>query len=179
MSRVGRKPITIPPGVDVKIDDGVIYVKKDKTELNQKLHPLVNVEINDNIIQVSKVNDQKESKSLQGLMRSLINNMVTGVNEPFSKTLEIQGTGYRAQLNGDVLNLTLGLSHPVDIKAPEGIIFEVPSPNKVVVKGADKQLVGETAANIRSRRVPDPYKGKGIKYDYEVLRLKEGKTGAS
>ncbi len=179
MSRVGRKPITIPPGVDVKIDDGVIYVKKDKTELNQKLHPLVNVEINDNIIQVSKVNDRKESKSLQGLMRSLINNMVTGVNEPFSKTLEIQGTGYRAQLNGDVLNLTLGLSHPVDIKAPEGIIFEVPSPNKVVVKGADKQLVGETAANIRSRRVPDPYKGKGIKYDYEVLRLKEGKTGAS
>ncbi len=179
MSRVGRKPINIPSGVDVKIDGGVIYVKKDKTELKQKLHPLVNVDINDNIIEITRANDQKESKSLQGLIRSLINNMVSGVNEPFTKTLEIQGTGYRAQLNGDVLNLILGLSHPVDIKAPEGIVFEVPTPNKVVVKGADKQLVGEIAARIRAKRVPDPYKGKGIKYDYEVLRLKEGKTGAS
>ncbi|HHU07498.1 MAG TPA: 50S ribosomal protein L6 [Clostridiaceae bacterium] len=179
MSRIGRKPITIPPGVDVRIDDDVIYVKKDETELNQKLHPLVKVDINDNIIEVTKANDQKESKSLQGLMRSLIANMVSGVNEPFMKTLEIQGTGYRAQLNGDVLNLTLGLSHPVDMKAPEGIVFEVPAANRIIVKGADKQLVGEIAARIRAKRVPDPYKGKGIKYDYEVLRLKEGKTGAS
>lgn len=178
MSRIGRTPVVIPPGVEVKLEGDLIRVKKDRTELVQKIHPLVEVNIKDNQIEVTRKNDQKESRSMHGLTRSLINNMVTGVHEPFTKTLEVQGTGYRAQLNGNVLNLTLGLSHPVEITAPEGITFEVPSANKIIVKGADKQLVGEIAARIRAKRVPNPYKGKGIKYDYEVLRLKEGKTGA-
>ncbi len=178
MSRVGRKPIEIPAGVDVKLADGIIWVKKDENELNLKLHPTVEVKIEGNIITVSRKNEQKVSKSMQGLTRTLISNMVNGVHTAFTKILEIQGTGYRAQLNGDLLNLTLGLSHPVEIKAPAGISFEVPAPNRIIVKGADKQLVGEIAAQIRARRVPDAYKGKGIKYDYEVLRLKEGKTGA-
>ncbi len=127
---------------------------------------------------IENINDKKETRALHGLTRSLIYNMVTGVNEPFVKTLEINGSGYKAQLNGTKLALSLGLSHPCEMEAPKGITFEVPAPNRIVVKGADKQLVGETAARIRSKRVPDPYKGKGIKYDYEILHLKEGKTGA-
>ncbi|HHV41579.1 MAG TPA: 50S ribosomal protein L6 [Clostridiaceae bacterium] len=178
MSRIGKMPVEIPPGVEAKLDGEFINIKKDKIELSQRIHPLVDVEIKDQMIVVTRKNDQKESKSLHGLTRSLINNMVQGVNEPFTKNLDVQGTGYRAQLNGNILSLTLGLSHPVEIEAPEGITFEVPAPNRIVVKGADKQLVGETAARIRAQRLPNPYKGKGIKYDYEVLRLKEGKTGA-
>ncbi len=178
MSRIGNMPIIIPEGVEVSVKDGVVTVKGSKESLSQKINPAIDVKIEDGKVLVQRRDNSKESRSLHGLTRALINNMVHGVKENFKKTLEVNGVGYRVQMQGTKLVLNVGLSHPVEIEAPKGITLEVEGQNKIVVKGADKQLVGETAAKIRAKRLPDAYKGKGIKYDYEVLRLKEGKTGA-
>ncbi|HHT24007.1 MAG TPA: 50S ribosomal protein L6 [Clostridiaceae bacterium] len=178
MSRIGNMPIRVPEGVEVSVKDGVVTAKCGDTILTQVLHPAINVEIESDQVLVKRDNDSKESRSLHGLMRSLINNMVIGVKEGFTKVLEITGVGYRAQMDGSKLVLNVGLSYPVEIEQPEGITLSVENQNKITIKGADKQLVGETAAKIRGTRVPDSYKGKGIKYENEVLRLKEGKTGA-
>ena len=178
MSRIGRMPITIPEGVEVKQNDKTLSAKGKNGTLSLEVHPDMTVEIDGPTITVSRPSDLKYHKALHGLTRSLINNMVIGVSEGFSKTLEINGIGYRAAKNGNKVSLNLGLSHPVEVEEPEGIELEVPAQNRIIVKGADKQLVGETAARIRKLRLPDPYKGKGIKYATEVLRLKEGKTGA-
>lgn len=178
MSRVGRKPIDIPAGVTVKLENGVIEVSNGKEKLSQPVHPSMDVKIEGNQILVSRPSDQKEHRSLHGLTRSLINNMVVGLTKGFEKKLEINGIGYKAAKNGKKLVLNLGYSHPIEMEEPEGITIEVPQPTVILVKGSDKQLVGETAAKIRSKRLPDAYKGKGIKYDTEVLHLKEGKTGA-
>ncbi len=178
MSRIGNKPITIPAGLNVKVEDQVVTVSNGKADLSQEFSPLIDVAVDDNTITLSRQNEEKETKSLHGLYRSLINNMVVGLTDGFTKNLEINGIGFRAALQGNKLVLNLGYSHPIEMEIPEGITLEVPANNRISVKGADKQLVGETAAKIRSYRVPDAYHGKGIKYDTEVLRLKEGKTGA-
>ncbi|NLJ94117.1 MAG: 50S ribosomal protein L6 [Clostridiaceae bacterium] len=178
MSRIGNMPISIPDGVDVSVKDNIINVKKGNESLSQEIPEGISVEIEDKEVLVERLDDSKHYRSLHGLIRSLINNMMIGLTSGFSKTLEINGVGYRVQQQGNKLVMNLGLSHPTEIEAPEGITFEVEGQNKIVVKGADKQLVGEIAAKIRSKRIPDAYKGKGIKYDYEILRLKEGKTGA-
>lgn len=178
MSRIGRAPVTIPDGVTVKVNGQNVEVSDGKTKLSQEIHPAIKVEVKDNEVLVTRSSDEKEDRALHGLMRSLINNMVIGVKEGFQKTLEVNGIGYRAQLQGTKLVLNVGYSHPVEFDPPAGITLEVPAPNRIIVKGADKQQVGEAAAKIRASRLPDAYKGKGIKYDYEVLRLKEGKSGA-
>ncbi len=178
MSRIGNMPITIPDGVEVTAKDDKVTVKNGNTLLSQEINPAISVSVEDGQVIVKRHDDTKYSRSLHGLTRSLINNMVIGVKDNFKKTLEVAGIGYRAQMQGSKLVLNVGLSHPVEIEAPQGISIEVEGQNKIIVKGADKQLVGETAANIRSKRLPDAYKGKGIKYDYEILRIKEGKTGA-
>ncbi|HHU53084.1 MAG TPA: 50S ribosomal protein L6 [Clostridiaceae bacterium] len=178
MSRIGNMPITIPEGVDVSVKEGEVTAKCGNSVLTQVLHPAISIEIAEGQILVKRDNDSKESRSLHGLMRSLINNMVIGVKDGFTKVLEVTGVGYRVQMDGNKLILNVGLSHPVEILQPEGISLTVEGQNKIKVTGADKQLVGETAAKIRRTRIPDSYKGKGIKYDYEVLRIKEGKTGA-
>ncbi|MDI9490040.1 MAG: 50S ribosomal protein L6 [Clostridiaceae bacterium] len=178
MSRIGNMPIAIPEGVEVSVNENLVTVKNGNTVLEQVINPDISVEIEDGQVLVKRHDDTKHSRSLHGLTRSLINNMVIGVKENFQKVLEISGIGYRAQMEGNKLVLNVGLSHQVDIEQPEGITIEVENQNKITVKGADKQLVGETAAKIRATRIPDAYKGKGIKYDYEILRLKEGKTGA-
>lgn len=178
MSRIGRAPISIPDGVTVKVNGQNVEVSDGKTKLSQEIHPAIKVEVKDNEVLVTRSSEDKEDRALHGLMRSLINNMVIGVKEGFQKTLEVNGIGYRAQLQGTKLVLNVGYSHPIEFEAPAGITIEVPAPNRIIVKGADKQLVGEAAAKIRASRLPDAYKGKGIKYDYEVLRLKEGKSGA-
>ncbi len=178
MSRIGRKPITVPAGVDVKIDGQLITVKGAKETLSMNVHPAMTVKVDGNVITVERPDDQKENRALHGLTRSLINNMVVGVSEGFSKTLEINGVGYKATKQGNKVVFNLGYSHPIEIVEPEGITIEVPTQNQIIVKGADKQLVGETAAKIRKFRIPDVYKCKGIKYADEHLRVKEGKTGA-
>ncbi|MGI6560236.1 MAG: 50S ribosomal protein L6 [Saccharofermentanales bacterium] len=178
MSRIGNMPIAIPEGVEVSVNENLVTVKNGNTVLEQVINPDISVEIEDGQVLVKRHDDTKHNRSLHGLTRSLINNMVIGVKENFQKVLEISGIGYRAQMEGNKLVLNVGLSHQVDIEQPEGITIEVENQNKITVKGADKQLVGETAAKIRATRIPDAYKGKGIKYDYEILRLKEGKTGA-
>lgn len=177
MSRIGRKPIAIPSGVDFKFADGVATVKGPKGTLTQKVHPNMTVTVEGNEVLVARPDDEKENRALHGLTRSLLHNMVVGVTEGFSKNLEINGVGYRAQLQGTKLVLNLGYSHPVEIDPPAGISFECPTPNKITVKGISKQQVGQTAADIRKWREPEPYKGKGIKYDYETVRRKVGKTG--
>ncbi len=178
MSRIGRLPITIPAGVDVKIDaNNEITVKGAKATLTRALHPDMIVKAADGVITVERPSEDKFHKSLHGLTRTLINNMVVGVTEGFSKELEINGVGYRAQMQGKKLVLSLGYSHPVEYTPQEGITIEVPAPNKIIVKGANKEVVGETAAKIREYRQPEPYKGKGIKYIDEVIRRKEGKAG--
>ena len=178
MSRIGRAPITIPEGVNVTVKGQHIEVSDGKTTLNRDIHPAITVEVKDKEIRVTRGSDTKEHRSLHGLTRSLINNMVVGVKQGFQKTLEVNGIGYRALKQGDKLVLNVGYSHPVEFTEPEGLTYDVPAPNRIIVKGADKQLVGEMAAKIRASRLPDAYKGKGIKYDYEVLKLKEGKSGA-
>lgn len=178
MSRIGRKPIEIPAGVSVKIENGVVEVSKGSDKLSQQIHPDITVRQEGNQILVERPSDEKEHRSLHGLTRSLVNNMVVGLTTGFQKKLEINGIGYKAAKNGKKLVLNLGYSHPIEMEEPAGITIEVPQPNTIIVKGSDKQLVGETAAKIRSKRLPDAYKGKGIKYDYETLHLKEGKTGA-
>ncbi len=176
MSRIGRKPINIPAGVDVKFKDGVITVKGSKGTLTQAVHPNMSVEIKDNVITVTRPNDLKQNRALHGLTRSLINNMVEGVVNGFTKELEVNGVGYRVQKQGSNLVMNLGYSHQVTVPEVEGIKFEVQG-NKITVIGPDKQKVGQVAAEIREKRPPEPYKGKGIKYVDEVIRRKEGKTG--
>ncbi|RKD34127.1 50S ribosomal protein L6 [Thermohalobacter berrensis] len=177
MSRIGIKPITIPDGVDVKIDDkNYVTVKGPKGQLEQQLHRDMEIVIEENVITVNRPTDNKKHKSLHGLTRTLIANMIEGVTKGYSKALEIVGVGYRAQKQGKKLVLSLGFSHPVEMEPPEGIEVEVPSNTKIVVKGIDKQKVGNFAAKIRELRKPEPYKGKGIRYEGEVVRRKEGKA---
>lgn len=178
MSRIGKKPITIPAGVTVKVENNVVTVSNGKASLSQEVNPLIDVKVEGSTVELTRANDEKETRALHGLYRSLIFNMVQGLTEGFTKNLEINGIGYRAALQGNKLVMNLGYSHPIELVVPEGITLEVPTQTKITVKGADKQLVGETAAKIRSFRVPDAYHGKGIKYDNEILHLKEGKTGA-
>jgi large subunit ribosomal protein L6 len=178
MSRIGIKPVTIPANVEVKIDgNNYAVVKGPKGQLEQQLPKIINIAVEGNEINVSRDSEEKEYRSLHGLTRTLINNMVTGVTEGYQKTLEIVGVGYRAQKQGKKLVLHLGLSHPVEMEDPEGIETEVEGTNKIIVKGIDKQQVGNYAAIIRDWRRPEPYKGKGIKYSDEVVRRKAGKTG--
>lgn len=177
MSRIGNKPIVLPQGIDVTIDGQLVTVKKGNESLSQSVDPRFTIVIENGELVVKRPSDQKEVKALHGLYRSLISNMVVGLSTGFEKKLEINGVGFRAQKQGNKLNLNIGYSHPVEVVEPEGITIDVTAQNRITVKGADKQLVGETAAKIRRLRTPDPYKGKGIKYDYEVLHLKQGKTG--
>jgi large subunit ribosomal protein L6 len=171
MSRIGRKPVPVPDAVSVEIGEGDIAVKGPKGELRQTLSPEMKIEQEDGNVTVSRPTNRGEHRALHGLTRSLIANMVEGVTDGFEKRLEIQGVGYRAALKGKKLELALGYSHPVAIDTPEGIDFEVPQPTEVIIKGIDKQLVGQVAADIRKRRPPEPYKGKGIRYkDEQVLR---------
>ena len=175
MSRIGRKPIVVPSGVTVTIDPGVVRVHGPKGELSERIHRDMTVALEGEEILVTRPTDRGEHRALHGLTRSLVANMVEGVTSGFQKTLEIQGVGYRAQLKGRDIELALGYSHPVPIKAPDGIEFEVPQPTRIVVKGNSKQLVGEIAANIRKKRPPEPYKGKGIRYEGEYVARKVGK----
>ncbi len=178
MSRIGRAPIAVPAGVEVKIDGHVITVKGPKGELTREIHPAITAELEAGQILVKRPNDEKLNRSLHGLTRSLIHNMVVGVTEGYKKELEINGVGYRASKEGKKLVLNVGYSHPVNVEEVEGITIEVPSQNSIVISGIDKQLVGQFAADVRKKRPPEPYKGKGIKYKDEVVRRKEGKTGA-
>ena len=179
MSRIGRAPINVPAGVEVAVDTAncVVTVKGPKGTLTQNYHSRMNVTVEGNVVTVTRPSDEKEDRALHGLTRTLINNMVVGVTAGYSKKLEINGVGYRVALQGKALNLTLGYSHPVIMDAPEGITYETPDANTIIIKGIDKQLVGQTAAVIRSKRAPEPYKGKGIKYEGEKIRRKSGKTG--
>ncbi|MBO5348364.1 MAG: 50S ribosomal protein L6 [Clostridia bacterium] len=177
MSRIGNKPITVPAGVEVKLDGQHITVKGPKGTLERDIHKNISVAMDGNVITVTRPNDEAENRSLHGLTRTLINNMIEGVLNEYKRELEINGVGYRAQLKGKTLVLTLGYSHPVEMVAPEGITFEVPSPNQIIVKGIDKEQVGQMAAVIRTKRPPEVYRGKGIKYVEEHIRRKEGKAG--
>ena len=179
MSRIGRAPINVPAGVEVSVDTAncVITVKGPKGTLTQNYHSRMNVTVEGNVLTVARPSDEKEDRALHGLTRTLINNMVVGVTQGYSKKLEVNGVGYRVALQGKALNLTLGYSHPVIMDAPEGITFETPDANTIIIKGIDKQLVGQVAAVVRSKRAPEPYKGKGIKYEGEKIRRKSGKTG--
>jgi large subunit ribosomal protein L6 len=178
MSRIGRLPITIPDGVTIGIEpDGTVAVKGKLGELKSKFKKEITITSENGTITCQRPNDQKENRALHGLTRALVANMVTGVSAGFSRQLDIVGVGYRAALANNKLTLSLGYSHPVDIDAPDGITFEVPSPTVIIIKGIDKQLVGQVAANIRSKRPPEPYKGKGIRFHEEIVRRKVGKTG--
>jgi large subunit ribosomal protein L6 len=175
MSRIGRKPIEIPDGVEIDVKPGAVSVKGPKGELEQSLNREMTVAIDDGTLTVSRPTDRGDHRALHGLTRSLIANMVAGVTDGFERRLEIQGVGYRANLRGKSLEMSLGYSHPVSIEAPDGIEFEVPQPTEIVVRGIDKQLVGETAARIRKSRPPEPYKGKGVRYQGEHVARKVGK----
>ena len=177
MSRIGKMPIIIPAGVDVNIDGSTVTVKGPKGTLTRTVHKNISVEMDGSIINVTRPNDNKENRALHGLTRSLIANMVTGVHEGFKKDLEINGVGFRAAKQGSELVLTIGYSHQVIIPEIDGITIDVPAPNKVSIIGADKQKVGQFAADVRKTRPPEPYKGKGIKYATETIRRKEGKSG--
>ncbi len=178
MSRIGRMPITVPEGVEVKLDANVITVKGKNGTLTRTLHPAMNVAVDGNVITVTRPNDEKQNRALHGLTRTLINNMIVGVTEGYKKTLEVNGVGYRVQKQGKQVVMNLGYSHQVIVEENDDIALTVEGTNKIIVSGADKQKVGQFAAEIREKRPPEPYKGKGIKYDYEVIRRKEGKTGA-
>lgn len=179
MSRIGRKPVTIPAGVEVKLDGNTITVKGAKATLTQEFHPDMTVAIEGNEVVVTRPSDVKEHRALHGLTRTLIANMIEGVTTGFKKQLEISGVGYRAALKGKNLEMNLGYSHMVVVEPVDGITIEVPGPNTVVISGADKQLVGQFAANVREKRPPEPYKGAGIRYSDEVIKRKEGKAGKS
>ena len=179
MSRIGRAPITVPAGVEVKVDEhNHITVKGPKGTLERTLVPNIKVEVDAGVIHVTRPDDSKLNRSMHGLTRTLVANMVDGVTKGFSKTLEVNGVGYRAAKEGKKLVLNIGYSHQVDVEEIDGITIDVPNPNTVVINGIDKQLVGQFAADVRNHRPPEPYKGKGIKYADEVIRRKEGKTGA-
>ena len=179
MSRIGRAPITVPAGVEITLgDNNVVTVKGPKGTLTQQFHPNMTIAMEGNVVTVTRPNDLKENRALHGLTRTLINNMIVGVTEGYKKTLEVNGVGYRVALEGNKLVMNLGFSHQVIMEAPAGVTVEVPNPNQIIVSGYDKQLVGQFAANIREKRPPEPYKGKGIKYSDEVIRRKVGKTGA-
>jgi large subunit ribosomal protein L6 len=175
MSRIGKQPIAIPEGVSVDAKPGLVTVKGPKGELSQQLNPDMKVAVDGGTVTVERPTDRGEHRALHGLTRSLIANMVEGVTDGFERRLEIQGVGYRAQLKGKALEMALGFSHPVTLEAPEGIEFEVPQPTEVVVRGIDKQLVGEMAARVRKNRPPEPYKGKGVRYAGEHVSRKVGK----
>ena len=178
MSRIGQAPITIPSGVDVTINGRDIIVKGPRGQLSRRLPPDITVRQDDGQLLVTRPDDEREHRALHGLTRSLVNNMVVGVTDGFRKQLEIVGVGYRAEAQGpDAIRLALGFSHPVNVRAPEGIAFEVPVPTQIVVTGIDKEVVGQVAAEIRSIRKPEPYKGKGVRYQGERVLRKAGKAG--
>jgi large subunit ribosomal protein L6 len=179
VSRIGRKPVEIPKGVTVSLKDGVVTVKGPKGELNEKVHPDINVEVKDRQILLTRKSDEIKFRSLHGLWRALIQNMIIGVTEGFSKKLEIVGVGYRAEMKGTRLNLLLGYSHPILFAAPDGIKIEAPTQTSILISGIHKQLVGLVAAKLRSFRPPEPYKGKGVKYEGEYIRRKAGKAAAT
>jgi len=176
VSRIGKQPIPVPSGVDVTIDGSTVTVKGPRGTLTQTFDSAIDIALEDGVVYVRRPNDERRQRSLHGLTRSLVANMITGVSEGFVKNLEIVGVGYRAQLKGTDLDLSLGLSHPMVVKAEGGVTFEVPAPNRISVKGIDKQRVGQVAAEIRKIRPPEPYKGKGIRYAGEHVRRKAGKT---
>ena len=178
MSRIGRMPVAVPAGVDVKIEAGnVVTVKGPKGTLTQKLHPAMTLTQEGEVIHVTRPNDLKENRSLHGLTRTLLHNMIVGVTEGYSKELDVNGVGYRCEKKGNQLVMRLGFSHEVFVDEIPGITIEVPNPNKIIIHGIDKQAVGQFAAEVRGKRPPEPYKGKGIKYTTEVIRRKVGKTG--
>jgi len=176
MSRIGRAPITVPAGVDVKLDGTHITVKGKLGTLERDLHPAISLDIQGDVINVVRPNDEQQNRSLHGLTRTLVYNMVEGVTNGFTKTLEVNGVGYRAAKEGNTLVMNLGYSHQVKVDEIPGITIDVPTPNQIIIKGIDKQQVGQFAAEVREKRPPEPYKGKGIKYADEVIRRKEGKT---
>jgi large subunit ribosomal protein L6 len=178
VSRIGRKPISLPTGVEINIENNIITVKGPKGILSQSIPEDIAIDQEENELLVKRPSDAKKHRALHGLTRALVANMVTGVTSGFEKKLEMVGVGYRAQMQGSKLVISIGFSHPVEVEAPEGIEFEVPAVTKITVKGIDKQLVGNTAAHIRAIRKPEPYKGKGLRYENEVVRRKAGKTGA-
>ena len=177
MSRIGNKPITVPEGVEIKIDGQKITVKGPKGTLEKEFHKNMKINLEGNVLTVVRPDDQPENRSLHGLTRTLLNNMIEGTTKGFERKLEVNGVGYRASKKGNDLLLNLGYSHPIEMAAPEGITFDVPNANEIIVKGMDKELVGQTAAVIRTKRPPEVYRGKGIKYAEEVIRRKEGKAG--
>ena len=179
MSRIGKKPVDLPKGVEVTLNGQHLKVKGPKGELELNVHPEMTVKVDEGVMTVERPSDQKEHRALHGLTRALVANMVTGVSEGFQKTLEIIGVGYRADAKGKVLDLALGFSHPVQYQVPEGLTIETPNQTTVVIKGADKQAVGQAAAVIRGFRPPEPYKGKGIRYQGEHVRRKAGKTAGA
>ena len=176
MSRIGKQPVSIPAGVEVKIDGHIVNVKGPKGELTREFNPMMTIKQEGDEIIVTRPDDSREARSLHGLTRTLIHNMVVGVSEGFSKKLELVGVGYRASLKGKDLEMSLGFSHPVKVTPPEGIVFEVPSQTEILVKGASKEQVGQVAADVRAWRKPEPYKGKGIRYAGEHVRRKLGKA---
>jgi len=179
MSRIGRMPITVPAGVTVEVKSGnIVTVKGPKGELTRALHPEMQINVEAGVVNVTRPSDAKEHRSLHGLTRTLLNNMVIGVTEGYKKELEVNGVGYRVAKEGKNLNMTLGYSHPVIMPEIDGITIECPTPNKIIISGIDKQVVGQFAAEVREKRPPEPYKGKGVKYAGEVIRRKEGKTAA-
>lgn len=177
MSRIGRMPVALPEGVVIKVEGNVVSVKGPKGELKREIHQDMTIEIENGVLNVKRPSDEKNHRALHGLSRTLINNMVVGVTKGFTKTLEIAGVGYRATKTGTKLNLILGFSHPVEVEPPQGITIDVPAPNKIIVSGIDKEVVGALAAKIRGYREPEPYKGKGVKYEGEIVRRKVGKAG--
>lgn len=177
MSRIGNKPITVPEGVEVKLDERHLTVKGPKGTLERDIHKNITVSIDGNVITVTRPDDEAENRSLHGLTRTLISNMIEGVLNEYKKELQIVGVGYRAQKQGEKLVMNLGYSHPVEMEEPEGITFDVPNANTIIVRGIDKETVGQTAAVVRTKRPPEVYHGKGIKYSDEHIRRKEGKAG--
>ena len=177
MSRIGNKPITVPEGVDIKIDGQKVTVKGPKGTLEKEFHKNMKINLENNVLTIVRPDDEPENRSLHGLTRTLLNNMIEGTVKGFERKLEVNGVGYRASKKGNNLLLNLGYSHPVEVEAPAGITFDVPNQNEIIVKGVDKELVGQTAAIVRTKRPPEVYRGKGIKYAEEVIRRKEGKAG--
>ena len=178
MSRIGRMPIAIPAGVTVEVNGNKVTAKGPKCELTQEMHPDMIIEVEGNEVLVKRPSEDKLHKSLHGLTRTLVHNMIVGVSEGYKKELDVVGVGYRVAMEGKKLVMNIGFSHTVDVEPVDGITIEAPAPNKIVISGLDKQLVGQFAADVRKKRPPEPYKGKGIRYTGEVIRRKEGKTGA-